>query len=162
MESRAAPYDAPAGAEVREYLTRIAASVAANQQQRPGELTAAAIVEGMTPLFERLELALKEVPKLRKKTVSSPSGQGVHSVDRVSTEAKPPEKYREIAAPDVVAYEGKEYNRTDHPMFFIVIDWLNANRNRADSGVRKIAAETDVSKSYVAVARRWWREQQGD
>ena len=64
--------------------------------------------------------------------------------------------FKTISVPSRVHFEGKGYTRETHPKFFDVVDWLNANTGRAMIGVRKIARETDASKSWVSVARRWW------
>lgn len=54
--------------------------------------------------------------------------------------------------PKTVVIEGKSY---DSPKLFAVIDWLTANPDKRDWSVRQIAEATGVSKSWVAVAKKY-------
>lgn len=51
--------------------------------------------------------------------------------------------------------EGRTY---DSPKLFSVLDWLNANPDKANLSVRQIAELTGVSKSWVAIAKKYIAE----
>lgn len=43
----------------------------------------------------------------------------------------------------------------DSPKLFLIIDWLKANPDKQEWSVREIASVIDVSKSWVAIAKKY-------
>lgn len=88
------------------------------------------------------------------------SGQPVDSV-HLSTERPVSSGQR----PVVIIDKGTEYTRDSHPKLFAVVDWLEDNPGARDMPIRAIAdafknaTDESVSKSWVAVAKRYWESQ---
>lgn len=53
--------------------------------------------------------------------------------------------------------KGALYTRATHPKLFEVIDLLDKDRDRRALPVRDLATLTGVSKSWCAVAKRFWQ-----
>lgn len=61
---------------------------------------------------------------------------------------------------DIIVEAGKTYRRATHPLLFRVVDLLEGDKAKREWTVRALAAETGVSKSWCAVAKRY-RERHG-
>lgn len=60
--------------------------------------------------------------------------------------------------PDVIETDGTVFQRATHPLLFQVVDRLVDDAQVRGLSVRKLAALTGVSKSWCAVAARYWKE----
>lgn len=56
-----------------------------------------------------------------------------------------------------IADKGTIYTRMTHPKLFEVVDLLDGDRDKRMLSVRDLAFLTGVSKSWCAVAKRYWQ-----
>lgn len=61
----------------------------------------------------------------------------------------------------IVHDKDKMYRRDTHPLLFKVVDLLQEYPDKRNLSVRELAAETDVGKSWCAVAKRYWQMSSG-
>jgi len=76
-----------------------------------------------------------------------------HPVDKLSTVSSGQNR------PDEIEDGGRIYTRASHPLLFRVIDALIDNPELEDKPLRAIGAQLEVSKSWCAVARRYYQNE---
>lgn len=61
----------------------------------------------------------------------------------------------------IVDQEGT-FRRETHPLLFRVVDLLSEDKTKRKLSVRALAEETEISKSWAAVAKRYWQRVEKD
>ena len=61
--------------------------------------------------------------------------------------------------PQIIVDKGKTYTRDTHPLLFEVVDLLEKNKELRDLTVRKLSERVQAGKSWCAVAKRYWQNE---
>jgi len=88
-----------------------------------------------------------------ERAVRGASEENATAVARVSPAPDTPDGK---SKPQVVVDRGIRYERESHPLLFKVVDYLDDNPDERGWTVRQIADKVGVSKSWCAVAKRFW------
>lgn len=91
--------------------------------------------------MKSIEALLERIATAVEKPQSFPS---VHKMDKMDRE--------EMDNPRAIVIDGQTYTSSK---LIKVINWLKANPNKSNLTVREIAQITDVSKSWVAIAKKY-------
>ena len=133
------------GATTGQQTERLITALTANAD-RNTERIIAALEQWQPPVVTAREVVREvrvEPPPTPPDTLSTVSTGQLDSVSR----------------PQTIIDKSTVYARETHPKLFQVIDLLVDDPAKRRLSVRSLAAETGVSKSWCAIARRYWQQQ---
>lgn len=121
-----------------------------------------AAIKAQTDALERLPQAIAMAVAEAMKAVQPPIVEVVTKAPETPiSPVNVPVQYAQqpvqwtVDSPKTVVIEGRVY---DSPKLFAVIDWIDQNPDKRDWSVRQIADATGVSKSWVAVAKKYKKD----
>ena len=106
--------------------------------------------------YQQLAALLEEQNELLRKMLSVQTESGVRPEKDVSILSS-----GHTGQVETVVDDGQVYERSTHVKLFVVIDLLAGDRSARELSVRDLAQETGVSKSWCAIAKRYWANEEG-
>ncbi|MFC1959503.1 hypothetical protein ACFLYO_02225, partial [Chloroflexota bacterium] len=146
----------PAGKQTERLITALIDSV-----DRNTALLVGAIERWQPPIVTAREVVREVRVELPR---PDPEPQPEVSTGRQWTPPYTPDKASiepvdSVYRPQTIIDKSTVYTRETHPKLFQVIDLLADDATKRRLSVRSLAAETGVSKSWCAIARRYWQQQ---